>query len=173
MHAFVCADMFVRVHVPACAFTPAALELCRKCQESANAVEAASARGAWLSVDSDERRQLCSSNAALCSIRHRLLILHGRGGAVLVNAKEAVEHQDFLTCVCVNMMTRWVGVRRGRQSSCLSKQWLATALPYGPNPKPQRGRCTQAELHKTWGIQICMVKEVYLRVQKQKPTQKE
>ncbi len=56
------------VHVPACVFTPVALGRYRECQE---AVEAAGARGAWLSVDGDETGQLFSSGAHCC-IRHGL-----------------------------------------------------------------------------------------------------
>lgn len=64
----ICVQACVFVHVPACVFTPAALKRYRECQE---AVEAAGAWGAWLSVDGDETGQLYSSGAR-CSIRHRL-----------------------------------------------------------------------------------------------------
>lgn len=56
------------VHFPACVYTPGTLERYRECQE---AMEAAEAWGAWLSVDSDETGQLHSSGARY-SIRHRL-----------------------------------------------------------------------------------------------------
>lgn len=60
-----CMHACVFVHVPVYVSTPAALERYRECQE---AMEAAGARGAWLSVDADETGQFSSSRAR-CSIR--------------------------------------------------------------------------------------------------------